>query len=27
VIATGVVIWWFYWPALRRLGSGDRRFE
>ncbi|MEA1931229.1 MAG: TIGR04206 family protein [Euryarchaeota archaeon] len=23
VIATGIVIWWFYWPALRRVG--DRR--
>ena len=27
VIATAVVVWWFYWPALRRLGSGSRRVE
>lgn len=27
VLATGVVVWWFYWPALRRLGAGGRREE
>jgi len=21
VVATGVVVWWFYWPALRRLAG------
>jgi len=25
VIATGIVVWWFYWPALRRFGAGGRR--
>ncbi|ATW87829.1 uncharacterized protein (TIGR04206 family) [Halohasta litchfieldiae] len=23
-VATGIVVWWFYWPALRRLGTGRR---
>jgi uncharacterized protein (TIGR04206 family) len=27
VIATGVVVWWFYWPALGRLGGGRRPGE
>lgn len=24
-VATAIVVWWFYWPALRRLGTGSRR--
>jgi uncharacterized protein (TIGR04206 family) len=27
VLATGVVVWWFYWPALRRFGAGSRPDE
>jgi uncharacterized protein (TIGR04206 family) len=27
VIGTGIVVWWFYWPALRRLGVGSRPAE
>ena len=27
VLATGVVIWWFYWPALRQFGAGGRPGE
>jgi len=23
-VATGSVVWWFYWPAVRRLGTGRR---
>ena len=23
-VATAVVVWWFYWPALRRLGAGQQ---
>lgn len=26
-IGTGIVIWWFYWPALRRLGTDSRPAE
>jgi len=24
VVATGIVVWWFYWPALREFGAGRR---
>ena len=27
VLATGIVVWWFYWPALRRFGGGGRGAE
>ena len=23
-VATAVVVWWFYWPAVRQLGTGGR---
>lgn len=23
IVATGVVVWWFYWPALRQFGSAE----
>jgi len=27
VVATGIVVWWFYWPALRQFGAGGRRSD
>lgn len=27
VLATGIVVWWFYWPALQRLGDSRRPAE
>lgn len=27
VVATGLVVWWFYWPAVREMGVGGRRDE
>jgi len=26
-VATAVVVWWFYWPAVREFGVGSRRTE
>lgn len=26
-VATGIVVWWFYWPADREIGVGGRRPE
>ncbi len=23
-VSTGIVVWWFYWPAIRELGMGGR---
>ena len=27
VVATGAIVWWFYWPALRRFGKSGRQSE
>ena len=27
VLATAVVVWWFYWPAVREVGVGSRQTE
>ena len=24
IVATGIVVWWFYWPAVRELGMAGR---
>ena len=24
VVATGVIVWWFYWPAVQAVGTGSR---
>ena len=24
VVATGIVVWWFYWPAVQAVGTGSR---